>query len=164
MWQHVKFSEQIRSWDTLACCWDVKQPTNQPTNNQRPLFGKKQLQIIIAKQENRLNDYCQARNSFERKLLNRKQLQWLMLNMKQPQRSFVRQGKLQEVSMVIVTLWCLLPLAAILSPLPASSAGPTSLLPGVYCHFSILLSKHTCSCKSMGKFVMWVWAILLVCW
>ena len=21
-------SEQIRPWDTLACCWDVKQPTN----------------------------------------------------------------------------------------------------------------------------------------
>ena len=37
MWQHVKLSEQIRPWDTQACCWDVKQPTtsqpaNQPTN------------------------------------------------------------------------------------------------------------------------------------
>ena len=32
MWQHVKLSEQIRPWDTLACCWDVKQPTNQQTN------------------------------------------------------------------------------------------------------------------------------------
>ena len=29
MWQHVKLSEQIRPWDTLACCWDVKQPTNK---------------------------------------------------------------------------------------------------------------------------------------
>ena len=29
--QHVKLSEQIRPWDTLACCWDVKQPTNQQT-------------------------------------------------------------------------------------------------------------------------------------
>ena len=28
MWQHVKLSVQIRPWDTLACCWDVKQPTN----------------------------------------------------------------------------------------------------------------------------------------
>ena len=28
MWQHVKLSEQIRPWDTLACCWDVKQATN----------------------------------------------------------------------------------------------------------------------------------------
>ena len=27
--QHVKLSEQIRPWDTLACCWDVKQPTNK---------------------------------------------------------------------------------------------------------------------------------------
>ena len=24
--------EQIRPWDTLACCWDVKQPTNKQTN------------------------------------------------------------------------------------------------------------------------------------
>ena len=32
MWQHVKkLSEQIRRWDTLACCWDVKQPTNKQT-------------------------------------------------------------------------------------------------------------------------------------
>ena len=30
-WQHVKLSEQIRPWDTLACCWDVKQPTNKLT-------------------------------------------------------------------------------------------------------------------------------------
>ena len=26
VWQY--FSEQIRPWDTLACCWDVKQPAN----------------------------------------------------------------------------------------------------------------------------------------
>ena len=26
VWQHVNLSEQIRPWDTLACCWDVKQP------------------------------------------------------------------------------------------------------------------------------------------
>ena len=28
VWQHVKLSEQIRPWDTLACYWDIKQPTN----------------------------------------------------------------------------------------------------------------------------------------
>ena len=28
MWQHEKLSEQIHSWSTLACCWDVKQLTN----------------------------------------------------------------------------------------------------------------------------------------
>ena len=28
LWQHVKLSEQIRPWDTLACGWDLKQPTN----------------------------------------------------------------------------------------------------------------------------------------
>ena len=32
MWQHVKLSEQIYPWDTLACCWDVKQASNQQTN------------------------------------------------------------------------------------------------------------------------------------
>ena len=33
VWQHVKLSEQIRPWDTLACCWDVKQPTNNQQTN-----------------------------------------------------------------------------------------------------------------------------------
>ena len=33
--QHVKLSEQIRPWDTLACCWDVKQPTKKQTPIQR---------------------------------------------------------------------------------------------------------------------------------
>ena len=28
VWQHVQLSEQIHPWDTLACCWDIKQPTN----------------------------------------------------------------------------------------------------------------------------------------
>ena len=29
VWQHVKLSSEIRPRDTLACCWDVKQPTNK---------------------------------------------------------------------------------------------------------------------------------------
>ena len=29
VWQYVQLSEQIRPWDTLACYWDVKQPTNK---------------------------------------------------------------------------------------------------------------------------------------
>ena len=29
VWQHVKLSEPFRPWDTFACCWDVKQPTNK---------------------------------------------------------------------------------------------------------------------------------------
>ena len=29
MWQHAELSEQIRPSDTLACRWDVKQPTKQ---------------------------------------------------------------------------------------------------------------------------------------
>ena len=33
VWQQVKLSEQIRPWDTLACCWDVKQSTNKQTNS-----------------------------------------------------------------------------------------------------------------------------------
>ena len=31
VWQHVKLSEQICPWDTLACCWDVH--VQQPTTN-----------------------------------------------------------------------------------------------------------------------------------
>ena len=27
VWQHVNLSEQIRPWDTLACCWDIKRLT-----------------------------------------------------------------------------------------------------------------------------------------
>ena len=30
VWQHIKLSVHIRPWDTLACYWDVKQPTNKP--------------------------------------------------------------------------------------------------------------------------------------
>ena len=33
VWQHVQLSEQIRPWDTLACYWDVKQASKQPTNH-----------------------------------------------------------------------------------------------------------------------------------
>ena len=33
VWQHVKLSEQVRPGDTLACCWDVKQPTNNKQTN-----------------------------------------------------------------------------------------------------------------------------------
>ena len=29
VWQHAHLSGQIRPWDTLAWCWDVKQPTNK---------------------------------------------------------------------------------------------------------------------------------------
>ena len=28
VWQHVQMCKQIRPWVTQACCWDVKQPTN----------------------------------------------------------------------------------------------------------------------------------------
>ena len=35
VWQYVKLSEQICPWNTLACCWDIKQPTNNisPTHS-----------------------------------------------------------------------------------------------------------------------------------
>ena len=35
VWQDVKSSEQIRPWDTLACCWDIKQPTNNGDHEAR---------------------------------------------------------------------------------------------------------------------------------
>ena len=31
VWQHVKLSEQIPPWDTLACCWGIKQATKKQT-------------------------------------------------------------------------------------------------------------------------------------
>ena len=39
---HVKLSGQIRPWDTLACFWDIKQPTN---NNLSPCHVKLSGQI-----------------------------------------------------------------------------------------------------------------------
>ena len=38
VWQHVKLSKQIRPWDTLTCCWDIKQPT-PPKNKQKRMLG-----------------------------------------------------------------------------------------------------------------------------
>ena len=35
VWKHVKLSEQIRPRDKLACCWTVKQPTNDKQTNKR---------------------------------------------------------------------------------------------------------------------------------
>ena len=32
VWQHRHLSEQIRPWGTLACCGDVKKPTNKQAN------------------------------------------------------------------------------------------------------------------------------------
>ena len=32
MWQHIELSVQIHPWNALACCWDVKQPTNKQTS------------------------------------------------------------------------------------------------------------------------------------
>ena len=34
MWQHAQLSKQICSGDALACCWDVKQTSKQPTFHQ----------------------------------------------------------------------------------------------------------------------------------
>ena len=36
LWQHVQLSEQICPWDALACCWDIKQLTNN--KNYSPWF------------------------------------------------------------------------------------------------------------------------------
>ena len=48
MWQHVKLSEKIRPRDTLACCWDVKQPTNKQTN---PFFLLSILSVSLLQKE-----------------------------------------------------------------------------------------------------------------
>ena len=47
VWQHIKVSEQIHPWDTLACYWDVQQPTTisplQPVQNTCQFSLGKQL-------------------------------------------------------------------------------------------------------------------------
>ena len=52
VWPHVQLPEQTRPWDTLACCWDVKQPTNKqtsPTRLRRSLyFASENIQSMIA--------------------------------------------------------------------------------------------------------------------
>ena len=45
MWQDVKLSEQIRPRDTLACCWDVKQPTNNNSLHFPVHFSRDQDEI-----------------------------------------------------------------------------------------------------------------------
>ena len=39
----MQLSEQIRPWDTLACCWDVKQPTNKCTHRQLRPYSAEEL-------------------------------------------------------------------------------------------------------------------------
>ena len=38
MWEYIHLSKQICPWDTLACCWDTKQPTNC-NNNLHTMIG-----------------------------------------------------------------------------------------------------------------------------
>ena len=51
VWQHVKLCEQIRPWDTLACCWDVKQPTNNNPVSFRQVMNAVRLSLICFTQK-----------------------------------------------------------------------------------------------------------------
>ena len=42
VWQHIQLSEQVHPWDTLACCWDIK----QATNNSSLLFELQELSVF----------------------------------------------------------------------------------------------------------------------
>ena len=44
-WQHVKSSEQIRPRDTQACCWEVKQPTNNNMMDRQTASNKEGLGV-----------------------------------------------------------------------------------------------------------------------
>ena len=46
--QHIKLSEQIRPWDTLACCWDVKQPTNNNISGHSSPVGPLLFQLCFS--------------------------------------------------------------------------------------------------------------------
>ena len=54
-WQHVKLSEQICPWDTLACCWDIKEPTKKQTQFKmitHPADASSKLAIMM------MESYC----------------------------------------------------------------------------------------------------------
>ena len=64
VWQHVILSVQIYSWDTLACCWDIKQATNQQTTN----FTQKQSQDV---QQSSMYDPCSEwMKTFQKSILS----------------------------------------------------------------------------------------------
>ena len=48
VWQHVILSEQIRPWDTLACCWDIKRPSNKQTLCSNFQWVQNQIQLHCA--------------------------------------------------------------------------------------------------------------------
>ena len=56
MWQHIKLSEQIRPLDALACCWDVKQPTNKTI--QAFEQGYKYIRSVLASTVHYAHVFC----------------------------------------------------------------------------------------------------------
>ena len=50
VWHHVQLSKQICPWDTLACCWDVKQ--SKPKLSASDKEEKKPIQRFV---QNRMN-------------------------------------------------------------------------------------------------------------
>ena len=59
MWQHVKLSLHIRPWDTLASCWDVKQPTINTQSLPSPTHTGPQCIInMVSKTESKHVPFC----------------------------------------------------------------------------------------------------------
>ena len=44
---HIKLSEQILPWDTLACCWDIKQPTSKQNPHGLESAGAAQYEVVL---------------------------------------------------------------------------------------------------------------------
>ena len=75
-WMHVQLSEQIRPRDTRACCWDVKQPTNDsnppqgsappplPPPHPRPEIRQRSSKgdalVCVMQQLRRFNLFCHS--------------------------------------------------------------------------------------------------------
>ena len=53
----LKIVEQIHPWDTLACCWDVKQPTN---NNNCPWDSH-----LVGQKHSNMGHYSQTANQIQ---------------------------------------------------------------------------------------------------
>ena len=63
VWQQVQLSEQMRPWDTLACCWDVKQPTNNNIFQQRQATKKHPQYIFTSARARRHMFKCAFQSS-----------------------------------------------------------------------------------------------------
>ena len=78
VWQHVKLSVQIRPWDTLACCWDDKQPTNPDIHCHLPRRKATKTQTSNCSNYLALKPITSSSHREDTKLLQERFVCWLL--------------------------------------------------------------------------------------